>query len=74
MSNFKKLTHPEPGYTFYLDLDRVVAMERYTHPTYNGVIQLDEKQPKTALVLMDGRILACKETPEQILELMKSHD
>jgi len=66
-----QLTHPEPNYEFWIDSEEIVVMERYTKPA-TSILQLNGDRPDvTALVLKSGKIMSCKETPAQIVEIMK---
>ena len=60
-----KLTHPEPNYEFWIDYTEIIVLERYNRPD-SLLIKMDEKPSVTALVLRNGKILSCKETPAQI--------
>lgn len=65
-----QLTHPEPNYEFWLDPSEIVLMERYNKPS-TTILTMDERPSVTALVLKNGKIVSCKETPAQIFEIMK---
>jgi len=66
-----QLTHPEPNYEFWIDASEIVVMERYTKPV-SMLIQMNDDRPTvTALVLKNGKIMSCKETPGQIAQLVK---
>lgn len=65
------LTHPEPNYEFWIDPTEIVVMERYTKPA-SMLIQMNDDRPNvTALVLKNGKIMSCKETPGQIMQIVK---
>lgn len=64
-----QLTHPEPNYELWVDIDDVVVMERYVRPQ-SIILQLDERPAVTALVLKSGKTMACKETPAEIREIV----
>ena len=67
-----KLTHPEPNYELWIESNEIVVLERYNKPE-TTLIKLDDKPTVTAIVLSSGRIMSCKETPEQILAMIKSN-
>jgi hypothetical protein len=65
------LTHPEPNYEFWIDPTEIVVMERYTKPV-SMLIQMNDDRPNvTALVLKNGKIMSCMETPGQIMQIVK---
>ena len=66
-----QLTHPEPNYEFWVDPSEITVMERYTKPVSMLITMQDERPNVTALVLKSGKIMSCKETPTQIMELVK---
>lgn len=68
-----QLTHPEPNYELWIDYDDIVVMERYTRPPSMLITMQDDRPPVTAIVLKSGKTLACKETPGQIIQMMKSN-
>ena len=68
-----QLTHPEPNYEFWIDPSEITVMERYTKPVSMLITMQDERPNVTALVLKSGKIMACKETPSQIMELVKGN-
>ena len=68
-----QLTHPEPNYEFWIDPSEITVMERYTKPISMLITMQDERPNVTALVLKSGKIMSCKETPEQILQIIKSN-
>jgi hypothetical protein len=66
-----QLTHPEPNYEFWIDAMEITVMERYTKPN-SIIIQANDDRPNvTALVLKSGKIMSCKETPAQIMGIIK---
>ena len=65
-----QLTHPEPNYEFWIDPSEIIMMERYNRPNSIIITQQGEKPSVTALVMKNGKTVACKETPDQILKLM----
>jgi hypothetical protein len=66
-----QLTHPEPNYEFWIDVMEITVMERYTKPS-TMLITMDADRPNvTALVLKSGKIMSCKETPGQIMQIVK---
>lgn len=67
-----KLTHPEPNYELYVDSEEIVVMERFNRPD-TLILRPDEKPIQTALVLKSGRIIACKETPAEIAQLISTN-
>jgi hypothetical protein len=68
-----QLTHPEPNYEFWLDPDEIVVMERYTKPVSMLITMNDDRPNVTAIVLKNGKIMSCKETPTQIMEIVKGN-
>jgi hypothetical protein len=68
-----QLTHPEPNYEFWLDPDEIVVMERYTKPVSTLITMDGDKPNVTAIVMKNGRIMSCKETPAQIMEIVKGN-
>ena len=66
-----QLTHPEPNYEFWIDPAEITVMERYTKPVSILITAQDDRPNVTALVLKSGKIMSCKETPTQIMELVK---
>lgn len=67
-----KLTHPEQNYEFWVDLKEIVLMERYNHPKSLIITQNSDRPPVTALVMRNGKTVACKETPDEIIALMQA--
>jgi hypothetical protein len=65
------LTHPEPNYEFWIDPNEIVVMERYTRPVSMLITMQDDKPNVTALVLKSGKVMSCKETPSQIMAIVK---
>lgn len=63
-----KLTHPEPNYELWIESDEIVVLERY-NKAESILIKLDDTPTVTAIVLRSGRIMSCKETPEQIMSM-----
>lgn len=68
-----QLTHPEPNYEFWIDFNDIVVMERYTKPVSMILTMNDDKPNVTALVLKSGKIMSCKETPSQIMQIAKGN-
>lgn len=66
-----QLTHPEPNYEFWIDAMEITVMERYTRPQSTILSFNDDKPSVTALVLKSGKIMSCKETPAQIMQIVK---
>jgi hypothetical protein len=66
-----QLTHPEPNYEFWIDPSEIVVMERYTRPASMLITMNDDRPNVTALVLKNGKIMSCKETPGQIMQIVK---
>jgi len=66
-----RLTHPEPNYEFWIETDEITVMERYTKPTTTLITLQDEKPDVTAIVLKSGKIMAAKETPSEIMAIVK---
>jgi hypothetical protein len=66
-----QLTHPEPNYEFWIDAMEIVVMERYNRPQSIIITTNDDRPNVTALVLKSGKIMSCKETPGQIMEIVK---
>ena len=64
------LTHPEPNYDFWIDPSEIIVMERYTKPKSIIITASDDRPDVTALVLKSGKIMSCKETPTQIMDLV----
>jgi hypothetical protein len=66
-----QLTHPEPNYEFWIDPTEIVVMERYTRPVSTLITMQEDRPNVTALVLKNGKVMSCKETPGQVMELVK---
>lgn len=66
-----KLTHPEPNYELWVNLDDIVIMERYTHPQSVIITTNTDKPSVTALVMKNGKTMACKETPAEIMSMIE---
>jgi hypothetical protein len=66
-----QLTHPEPNYEFWIDPSEITVMERYNRPSSMLITMNDDRPNVTALVLKNGKIMSCKETPGQIFQIMK---
>lgn len=65
-----ELTHPEDNYEFWIDYDEISALERYNKPK-TILINPDGNKPSvTAMVMKNGRVMSCKETPAQIFKIM----
>lgn len=67
-----KVTHPDSNYELLIDLREVVIMERYNHPKSIIITQNSDKPSVTALVLRNGKTIACKETPDELMALMNA--
>jgi hypothetical protein len=66
-----QLTHPEPNYEFWIDYEEITVMERYTK-TKSVILSMNDDRPDvTALVLKSGKIMSCKETPSEIMAIVK---
>jgi hypothetical protein len=68
------LTHPEDNYELWIDTDEIVVMERYMRKKSSAILTLADDRPDvTALVLKNGKTMACKETPSEIFALTQQH-
>lgn len=65
-----QLTHPEPNYDFWIDPSEIVVMERYNKPQSMIITMNADRPDVTALVLKSGKIMSCKETPSEIIEIV----
>jgi hypothetical protein len=65
-----QLTHPEPNYDFWIDPSEIVVMERYNKPASILITMNADRPDVTALVLKSGKIMSCKETPSQIIDIV----
>lgn len=65
-----QLTHPMDNYDFWVESTQIAALERYNKPT-TTLITLDEKPAVTAIVLICGKVMSCKETPDEIIKLFE---
>jgi hypothetical protein len=65
-----QLTHPEPNYDFWVDPSEIVVMERYNKPASILITMNADRPDVTALVLKSGKIMSCKETPSEIIEIV----
>lgn len=61
-----ELTHPEENYEFWLDPNEIVVLERYNKPKSILINPTGDKPSVTAIVMKNGKILSCKETPSEI--------
>ena len=68
-----QLTHPEPNYEFWIDAMEITVMERYTKPPSIIIQSSDDRPNVTALVLKSGKIMSCKETPGQIMQIVQDN-
>ena len=69
-----ELTHPEDNYEFWIDPSEIVVMERYVKKKSSSILtMIDDKPDVTALVLKNGKIMSCKETPREIFALTEQH-
>jgi hypothetical protein len=66
-----KLTHPDPNYDLWIHYDEIVMMERYARPKSVIITENSNKDDVTALVLKNGKIIACKEKPAEINVLVE---
>lgn len=64
-----KLTFP--GLDLYVDLSDVKYMEREIRPNNHGLLLPNEKDYYTKIALSNGRVIACTESVEFILEQME---
>ena len=65
------LTHPEDNYELWIDPNEIVVMERYVRKKSSAILTLADDRPDvTALVLKNGKTMACKETPKEIFDLI----
>jgi hypothetical protein len=65
-----ELTHPEPNYEFWIDPIEIIVMERYTRPKSVIITANDDRPSVTALVLKSGKVMSCKETPTEIMQIV----
>jgi len=65
-----QLTHPEPNYDFWIDPTEIVVMERYNKPQSMIITMNADRPDVTALVLKSGKIMSCKETPSEIIDIV----
>lgn len=66
-----QLTHPEPNFEFWIDPNEITVMERYTK-TKSVILSMNDDRPDvTAIVLKSGKIMSCKETPSEIIAIIK---
>jgi hypothetical protein len=63
-----KLTFP--GLDIYVDLSEVKYIEREIRPNNHGLILPNEKDYYTKIALGNGRVIACTESVEYIMEKM----
>ena len=68
-----ELTHPTPNYEFWIETDDIVLMERYNKPRSIIIQSNDDKPDVTAIVMKNGKIVSCKETPKQLMNLVKGN-
>jgi hypothetical protein len=68
-----QLTHPEPNYDFWVESSEITVMERYTRPASTLLTLQDDRPNVTAIVLRSGKIMSCKETPAQVMQIMKGN-
>jgi len=68
-----QLTHPEPNYEFWIDAMEITVMERYTRPPSMLITMNDDRPNVTAIVLKNGKIMSCKETPAEIMQIVKGN-
>jgi hypothetical protein len=69
--NLIQLSHPDTNYEFWIDPSEIVVMERYTKPVTMLITMNDDRPNLTALVMKNGKIMSCKETPAQIMEIVE---
>lgn len=67
-----ELTHPEDNYELWIDPSEIIVMERYVRRKSAVLTLADDRPDVTAIVLKSGKTMACKETPKEIFEKMKS--
>lgn len=68
-----QLTHPLETHELWADISDVIVMER-KKKIQSTLITLDKNEPDmTVLVLKCGKQIACAETPEQIINMMKGN-
>lgn len=65
-----QVTHPKPNYELWIDPFDIVVMERYTKPRSIIIQTTDDIPSVTGLVLKNGKVMSCMETPTQIGELI----
>lgn len=66
-----KLTHPLDDHDLWVDLSEIIVMER-KHKPKTTLVTLDGDRPEvTGVVLRAGKTFSCKETPDEIIVLMK---
>jgi len=65
-----ELTHPEANYEFWIDPVEIIVMERYTKPKSVIITANDDRPNVTALVLKSGKVMSCKETPTEIMQIV----
>lgn len=63
-----KLTYP--GLDIYVDLSDVKYIEREIRPNNHGLLLPNEKDYFTKIALSNGRVIACTESVEFIMEHM----
>lgn len=64
------VTHPEDNYELWIDMNEVVVMERYMRKKSSAILTLADDRPDvTAIVLKNGKTMACKETPTELMNL-----
>ena len=59
-----------PGLEIYVDLSDVKYIEREIRPNTGGLLLPNEKEYYTKIALSNGRIIACTESVEFVLEQM----
>jgi len=64
-----KLTFP--GLDIYVDLSDVKYIEREIRPNNHGLLLPNEKDYYTKIALSNGRVIACTESVEFIMEQME---
>lgn len=64
-----KLTFP--GLNIYVDLSEVKYVEREIRPETGGIILPNEKDYYTKIALANGRVIACTESVEFILDAIE---
>lgn len=67
------VTHPEDNYELWIDPAEIVVMERYMRKKSAILTLADDRPDVTAIVLKNGKTMACKETPSELMALLAQH-